>query len=220
MAGWILSAPATAEKKYGPGVTDTEIKIGQTMPYSGPLSVYGQIGAAQVAYFKMINDKGGINGRKVMLISLDDGYNPSKTFEQTRRMVEKDNVLLLFNSVGTATNLAVRKYTNVKKVPQIFLAGGDSAWSDYKNYPWTIGWMPTYTAEARLYARHILQTNPNAKIGVLYSNDEYGRDYLQGLKEGLGSKAESAIVRAESFEWSDPTVDSQMVSLHSSGADT
>ena len=168
----------------------------------------------------MLNDKGGINGRKITLISLDDAYNPAKTVEHTRRLVELDDVLLLFSSVGTTTNLAVRKYTNGKKVPQIFVAGGDTAWGDHQNFPWTIGWMPTYRAEARLYAKHILKNRPNAKVAVLYANDEYGKDYLQGFKEGFGDKAATMIVATASFEWTDPTVDSQIISLKGSGADT
>ncbi len=209
-----------AQRYTGPGVTETEIRIGQTMPYGGPISAYGAVGHAQVAYFQMINDKGGINGRKIKLISLDDGYNPAKTVEHTRRMIEQDDVLLLFSSVGTTTNLAVRKYTNAKKVPQLFVAGGDTAWGDHKNYPWTMGWMPTFRAEGRLYAKHILRYRPDAKIGVLYANDDYGKDYVQGFKEGLGDKANAMIVRMESFEWTDPTVDSQIISLKGSGADT
>ena len=211
---------AQAQRYTGPGVTQTEIRIGQTLPYSGPLSVYGAVGHAQAGYFRMLNDKGGINGRKITLISLDDGYNPAKTVEQTRRLVELDDVLLLFSSLGTTTNLAVRKYTNGKKVPQIFLGGGDTAWGDYQNYPWTIGWLPTYRAEAHLYAKHILRTRPNAKVAVLYANDEYGKDYLQGFKEGFGDQAATMIVATASFEWTDPTVDSQLISLQASGADT
>ena len=216
----VLSTAAIAQKRYDPGVTDTEIKIGQTMPYSGPISAYGAIGRAQLAYFEKINAEGGINGRKVRLISLDDGYNPAKAVEQVRRLVEQDDVLLIFNSVGTATNLAVRKYLNAKKVPQLLTSGGDSAWGDYEHYPWTMGWMPTYRDEARLYARHILQNRPNAKIAVLYLNDDYGREYLQGLKDGLGDKAARMIVAVQSYEVSDPTVKSQVVELMASGADT
>lgn len=216
----VTMTPCQAQRYTGPGVTETEIRIGQTMPYSGPISAYGTVGHAQVAYFQMINDKGGINGRKIKMISLDDGYNPAKTVEHTRRMIEQDDVLLLFSSVGTTTNLAVRKYTNAKKVPQLFVAGGDTAWSDYKNFPWTIGWMPTFRAEGRLYAKHILRNRPNAKIGVLYANDDYGKDYLQGFKEGLGDKASTMIVGMASYEWTDPSVDSQIISLKGSGADT
>ena len=211
---------AGQDKKYGPGVSDTEIKIGQTMPYSGPISAYGAIGRAQLAYFEKVNAEGGINGRKVRLISLDDGYNPAKAVEQVRRLVEHDDVLLIFSSVGTATNLAVRKYLNAKKVPQLLTAGGDSAWGDHKHYPWTMGWMPTFLDEARLYAKHILQNRPNAKIAVLYLNDDYGREYLQGLKVGLGDKATRMVVAEQSYEVTDPTVKSQVVELKASGADT
>jgi branched-chain amino acid transport system substrate-binding protein len=224
---WILAAVAMAfstvvfaQKHYGPGVTDVEIKLGQTMPYSGPVSALGTIGRAQVAYFAKINAAGGINGRKVQVISLDDGYNPAKGVEQVRRLVEQDEVLLVFSAVGTPTNLATRKYLNTRKVPQLLTAGGDSAWGDYKHYPWTMGWMPTYRDEARLYARHILQNRPDAKIAVLYLNDDYGREYLQGLKDGLGDKAARMIVAEQSYEVSDPTVKSQVVELKASGADT
>jgi len=219
-ATFMLGSPVIAQKRYGPGVTDTEIRIGQTMPYSGPISAYGAIGHAQLAYFQKINSEGGINGRKVTLISLDDAYNPAKTVEHIRRLVEHDKVLLIFSSVGTVTNLAVRKYLNAQKVPQLLTSGGDTAWGDHKNYPWTIGWMPTFRSEARLYARHILRTRPNAKIAVLYLNDDYGRDYLQGLREGLSDKAGRLIVAERSYEISDPTVKSQMVELRASGADT
>lgn len=215
------SALASAAERFtGPGVTTDEILIGQTMPYSGPLSAYGAVGHAQAAYFRMINEKGGIHGRKIRILSMDDGYNPAKTVEHTRRMIEQDNVLLLFSSVGTATNIAVRKYVNARKVPQLFVAGGDSAWAEPRTYPWTMGWMPTFRAEARLYGKHILKNRPDAKIAVLYANDDYGKDYLQGFREGLGSKADTMIVGAESFAWSDTTVDSQIISLKASGADT
>jgi len=209
-----------AQRFTGPGVSEFEIRIGQTMPYSGPVSAYGAIGKAHSAYFQMLNEKGGINGRRIRLISLDDTHNPAKTVEHTRRLVEQEDVLLTFNSVGSATNLAVRKYLNDKKVPQLFVAGGDSAWGDHRNFPWTIGWMPTFRAEARLYARHILSQRPNARIAVLHASDDYGRDYLKGFREGLGSKAANMIVAEASFEWSDPTVDSQIISLKASGADT
>ncbi|MFN0313921.1 MAG: ABC transporter substrate-binding protein [Burkholderiales bacterium] len=214
----LASQPAGAEKKYSPGASDSEIKIGQTMPYSGPVSAYGAIGRAQAAYFDKVNAEGGINGRKIKLISLDDGYSPAKTVEHTRRMVEQDEVLLMFNSVGTATNKSVRKYLNQKQVPQLFVAGGDSGWSDYKQFPWTIGWMPSYRSEAKLYAQHILKHRPNAKIGVLYLNDDFGKDYLAGFKEGLGERA--TIVLAEPYEMFYATVDSQVVSLKAAGVDT
>jgi branched-chain amino acid transport system substrate-binding protein len=215
----MLSAPAFAAKHYGPGVTDTEIKIGQTMPYSGPASAYGQFGKAHAAYFKMINDEGGINGRKIDFISLDDGYSPPKTVEQTRKLVEQDGVLLQFGSLGTPTNSAVHKYLNAKKVPQLFVATGATKWGDPKHFPWTMGWQPSYQQEARIYAEDILKNHPNAKIGVLYQNDDYGKDYLKGLVDGLGAKAKTMIVKEVSYETSEPTIDSQIVALKGSGAD-
>ena len=215
-----LIAPAWAQKKYGPGVTDTEIKLGQTMPYSGPASAYGAIGKAEVAYFKMVNDRGGINGRKINLISLDDAYAPPRAVEQVRRLVEEDDVLALFQTLGTPTNTAFHKYVNVKKVPHLFLATGATKWGDPKNYPWTIGFQPAYQVEAAIYARYILKNKPDAKIAVLYQNDDYGKDYVKGLKDGLGAKARSMIVAEASYEVTDPTVDSQIVTLKSSGADT
>ncbi|HZP85573.1 MAG TPA: ABC transporter substrate-binding protein [Burkholderiales bacterium] len=213
------AVPAYAQKKYGPGVTDTEIKLGQTMPYSGPASAYGTIGKAEVAYFKMINDQGGINGRKINLISLDDAYSPPRTVEQVRKLVEEEQVLALFQTLGTPTNTAIHKYLNVKKVPQLFVATGATKWGDPKNYPWTMGWQPSYQIEAKIYAKYILQSKPNAKIAVLYQNDDYGKDYLKGFKDGLGAKAASMIVSEVSYEVTDPTVDSQIVTLKSSGAD-
>ena len=210
--------PVHAQKKYGPGVSDTEIRIGQTMPYSGPASAYGVIGKSQKAFFDMINEQGGINGRKINFISLDDGYNPARTVEQTRRLVEQENVLLLFQSLGTPTNSAIHKYVNAKKVPHVLIATGASKWADPKNHPWTIGFNPSYQVEARIYAQHILRTAPGAKIAVLHQNDDFGKDYLAGLKSGLGAKA-SQIVREVSYEVTDPTVDSQVVDLKGSGAD-
>jgi branched-chain amino acid transport system substrate-binding protein len=217
---FVFGADASAEKHYGPGVSDTEIKIGQTMPYSGALSAYGQIGRAQLAYFEMINAKGGINGRKIRLISLDDGYLPPKTVEHVRKLVEHEQVLLIFNSVGTATNVAVRKYLNARKVPHLFVAGGDAAWGDPEHFPWTIGWGGRQQMEASLYARHILANRPNARIAILSINDDFGRDYVKGLKDGLGARAASMIVAEQTYEYSDPTVDSQIVTLKASGADT
>jgi branched-chain amino acid transport system substrate-binding protein len=211
---------ADAEKRYGPGVTDTEIKIGQTMPYSGPVSAYGAVGRAQLAYFAKVNAEGGINGRKITLISLDDGYNPAKAVEAARRLIEQDNVLLLFSSAGTATNLATRKYLNAHRVPHLFVAGGDSAWADRSHFPWMIGWMPAYQVEASLYAKDILKTRPRARIGLLYAADDYGRDYAEGFKKALGDRAASMIVSEQTFQWSDPTVDSQIFALKASGADT
>ena len=211
---------ALAEKRYGPGVTDTEILIGQTMPYSGAGSAYGAIGKAQLAFFAAVNAAGGINGRKVKLLSLDDAYLPPKTVEHVRRLVEQDQVLLIFSSVGTATNMAVRKYLNAKGVPHLFVAGGDSAWGDHERYPWTMGWMPSYRHEASLYAQHILKTRPDAKIALFSLNDDYGRDYVAGFKAALGEKARTMIVGEQTYEATDPTVDTQIVSLKASGADT
>jgi len=211
---------AHAQKKYGPGASDTEIKIGQTIPYSGPASAYGTIGKAEAAYFQWINDQGGVNGRKITFISLDDGYNPAKTVEQTRRLVEQEEVLLLFQSLGTPTNSAIHKYVNAKKVPHILLATGATKWSDPKNFPWTMGFNPTYQSEGRIYAQYILKNHPNAKLAVLYQNDDFGKDYVIGLKSVLGDKAASMIVKEATYEVTDPTIDSQVVALKASGADT
>jgi branched-chain amino acid transport system substrate-binding protein len=216
----LFASLAVADKRYGPGVTDTEIKIGQTMPYGGPLSAYGAVGRAQLAYFAKVNAQGGINGRKITLISLDDAYNPAKTVEHVRRLVEQDQVLLLFGSVGTVPNIAIRRYVNALGVPHLFVAGGDSAWGDYVHFPWTMGWMAPYRLEARLYARDILKTRPEARIGLLYENDDYGRDYVQGFKEGLGSKAATMIVSEQTYELTDATVDTQIYALKAAGADT
>ena len=216
----LCALPALAQKYTGPGVTETEILIGQTMPYSGPLSAYSALGKAHKGFFDAINATGGINGRKVRFISLDDASLPSKTVEHTRRLVEQDQVLLMFSSVGTPNNLAVRKYLNAKKVPQLFVAGGDSAWGDHEKFPWTMGWMPSYRHEGQLYGRHILKTRPNAKIGTLTLNDEYGRDYLAGLRDAPGDKARTMIVAEQTYELTDPTVDTQVVALKASGADT
>ena len=215
----LAAAPAAAQKKYDPGASDTEIKIGQTMPYSGPASAYGTIGKAEAAYFKMINDQGGINGRKINFISLDDAYSPPKTVEMVRRLVEQDEVLLVFQTLGTPSNTAIQKYMQAKKVPQLFVATGATKWNDPAGNPWTMGWQPNYQTETTIYAKHILREKPNAKIGVLYQNDDYGKDYLKGLKDGLGDKAKSMIVAEVSYEVSDPTVDSQIVQLQGSGAD-
>ena len=215
-----LGHPAAAEKKYGPGVTDTEIKIGQTMPYSGPASSYGTVGKAEAAYFAKVNAEGGVNGRKISLISVDDGYSPPRTVEQVRRLVEQEEVLLIFSVLGTPTNAAVQKYLNAKKVPQLFCASGGSEFGDPQHFPWTMGWRPNYRSEARVYAKYILKTRPDAKIGVLYQNDDLGKDYLKGLHEGLGEKAGSMIVSQVSYEVTDPTVDSQIVTLNASGANT
>ncbi|HEY5291001.1 MAG TPA: ABC transporter substrate-binding protein [Burkholderiales bacterium] len=219
IAGLALSASAAlAQKKYDPGASDTEIKIGNIMPYSGPASAYGTIGKAEAGYFKKINDEGGINGRKINFVSVDDGYSPPKAVEMARRLVEQDQVLLVFQSLGTPSNSAIHKYMNAKKVPQLFVATGASKWNDAKNFPWTMGWQPNYQTEAAIYAKHILQTKPDAKIAVLYQNDDYGKDLLKGFEDELGDKAKKMIVAKVSYETSDPTVDSQIVQLQGSGA--
>ncbi len=223
LAGLALCAAATsasAQKKYDPGADDKEIKVGHIGPYSGPASAYGTIGKAIGAYFEKINAEGGINGRKIKFLTLDDGYNPAKTVEMTRKLVEEDEVLLLFNTLGTPPNTAIHKYMNTKKVPHLFVATGATKWGDPKNFPYTMGWQPSYQAEGKIYAAHILETKPNAKIGVLLQNDDYGKDYLKGLEDGLGAKAATMIVAKVTYEVTDPTVDSQMVTLKASGADT
>jgi branched-chain amino acid transport system substrate-binding protein len=213
------SSGALAQKKYDTGATDTEIKIGNIMPYSGPASAYGVIGKTEAAYFKKINDAGGINGRKINFISYDDGYSPPKTVEQARKLVESDEVLFVFNSLGTPPNSAIHKYMNSKKVPQLFVATGATKWNDPKDFPWTMGWQPNYQSETQIYAKYILKEKPAAKIAVLYQNDDYGKDYLKGLKDGLGAKAASMIIAEESFETTEPTVDNHIVKLKSTGAD-
>jgi ABC-type branched-subunit amino acid transport system substrate-binding protein len=213
------SSGALAQKKYDVGATDTEIKIGNIMPYSGPASAYGVIGKTEAAYFKMINDAGGINGRKINFISYDDAYSPPKTVEQARKLVESDEVLFIFNSLGTPSNSAIHKYMNSKKVPQLFVATGATKWNDPKEYPWTMGWQPNYQSETQIYAKWLLKNKPDAKIAVLFQNDDYGKDYLKGLKDGLGAKAASMIIAEESFETTEPTIDSHIVKLKSSGAD-
>ena len=220
----VLSAAALmpavqAQKKYGPGASDTEIKIGQTMPYSGPASAYGSQGKTTLAYFKMLNAKGGINGRKINLLSLDDGYSPSKTIEQTRRMVEQDEVLAIMNALGTPTNSATHKYLNQLKVPQLLIASGASKWNDPKNFPWTTPFFPPYVEEGIIYGKHIVQNFPNAKIAVISQNDDSGRDYVKGFKQGLGAKV-NQIVKEVTYEVTDPTVDSQVIDMKTSGADT
>ena len=215
----IGTASATAQRKYDPGASDAEIKIGQTMPYSGPASAYATVGKVEAAYFKMINESGGIRGRKITLLSYDDGYNPAKTVEQVRRLVESDQVLLTFQSLGTPTNAAVQNYLNGKKVPHLFLSTGATRFTDPQHFPWSMGYNLNYRTEGRLYARYILDNYPNAKIGALYQNDDYGRDYLMGLREGLGSKAATMIVAEAPYEVTDPTISSQMVNLRAAGAD-
>jgi branched-chain amino acid transport system substrate-binding protein len=210
---------AFAQKKYDPGASDTEIKIGNINPYSGPASAYGLIGKTIAAYFNKVNAEGGINGRKINLISYDDAYSPPKAVEQARKLVESDEVLLIFQSLGTPSNTAIQKYMNAKKVPQLFVATGATKWGDPKHFPWTMGWQPPYQTEARIYAKYLLDKHPNAKIGILYQNDDYGKDYVKGMTDGLGAKATTMIVAEQPYETSDPTVDSQMVNLKVSGAD-
>jgi branched-chain amino acid transport system substrate-binding protein len=209
-----------AQNKYDSGANDKEIKIGHINPYSGPASAYGTIGKSIAAWFEKVNAEGGINGRKIKFISLDDGYSPPKTVEQARKLVEQEEVLALFNPLGTPPNSAIHKYMNQRKVPQLFVATGATKWGDPKNFPWTMGWQPNYQSEAKIYAEHILETSPNAKIAVLYQNDDYGKDYLKGFEDGLGARAKSMIVSKQSYEVTDPTIDSQMNSLKASGADT
>ena len=209
---------ALAQKKYDTGATDTEVKIGHIVPYSGPASAYGIIGKTEEAYFKMINDNGGINGRKIRFISYDDAYSPPKAVEQVRKLVESDEVLLVFNALGTPSNTAIQKYMNAKKVPQLFVATGATKWNDPKHFPWTIGWQPSYQSEARIYAKYLLKEKPDAKVAVLYQNDDFGKDYLKGLKDGFGAKV-STIIAEESYEVSEPTIDNHIVKLKASGAD-
>ncbi len=213
------SSASFAQKKYDTGATDTEIKIGNIMPYSGPASAYGVIGKTEDAYFRKINAEGGINGRKITFVSYDDAYTPPKTVEQARKLVESDEVLFIFNSLGTPPNSAIQKYMNQKKVPQLFVATGATKWNDPKEFPWTMGWQPNYQSESTIYAKYILKNKPDAKIAVLYQNDDYGKDYLKGFKDGLGSNAASMIVMEESYEVSEPTIDSHIVKLKSTGAD-
>jgi branched-chain amino acid transport system substrate-binding protein len=215
----VTSSGALAQKKYDTGATDTEIKIGNIMPYSGPASAYGVIGKTEEAYFKKINAEGGINGRKINFVSYDDAYSPPKTVEQARKLVESDEVLLVFNPLGTPPNSAIQKYLNSKKVPQLFVATGATKWNDPKDFPWTMGWQPNYQSESRIYAKYILKEKPNAKIAILYQNDDYGKDYVKGLKDGLGAKAATMIVAEESYETSQPTIDSNIVKLKSTNAD-
>ena len=219
LAVTMMGGTALAQKKYDTGATDTEIKIGNINPYSGPASAYGVIGKTIDAYFKKVNAEGGINGRKITFISYDDGYSPPKAVEQTRKLVESDEVLLMFQPLGTPGNTAIQKYMNQKKVPQLFVATGATKWNDPKNFPWTMGWQPNYQTEGQIYAKYILKEKPNAKIAILYQNDDYGKDYVKGLKDGLGAKAATMIVAESSYEVSEPTVDSHIVKLKSSGAD-
>src|ERR1700751_2302353 len=210
---------ALAQKKYDTGATDTEIKIGNIMPYSGPASAYGVIGKTEQAYFNKINAEGGINGRQINFISYDDSYSPPKAVEQARKLVERDEVLLIFNPLGTPSNSAIHKYMNAKKVPQLFVSSGAAKWNDPKNFPWTMGWQPSYQVEGRIYAKYILQNYPGKKIGVLYQNDDFGKDYVIGLREGLGDQADKLIALEASYETSSPTVDSQVVQIKGANVD-
>jgi len=213
------ASPAAAQKKYDPGASDTEIKIGNINPYSGPASAYGTIGKTIAAYFNKVNAEGGINGRKINFISYDDGYSPPKAVEQARKLVESDEVLFIFQSLGTPSNTAIQKYMNAKQVPQLFVATGATKWGDPKNFPWTMGWQPSYQSESQIYAQYILKNHPNGKIGILYQNDDYGKDYVKGLKDGLGDKAKAMIISEQPYEVADPTIDSQIINLKASGAD-
>jgi branched-chain amino acid transport system substrate-binding protein len=213
------SGSALAQKKYDTGATDTEIKIGNIVPYSGPASAYGIIGKSEEAYFKMINENGGINGRKIKFISYDDAYSPPKAVEQVRKLVESDEVLVVFSALGTPSNTAIQKYLNAKKVPQLFAATGATKWNDPTHFPWTIGWLPSYQSEGRIYAKFLMKEKPDAKVAVLYQNDDFGKDYLKGLKDGFGAKAASMIAMEESYEISEPTIDNHIVKLKASGAD-
>ena len=215
----LANTGAFAQKKYDVGATDTEIKIGNIMPYSGPASAYGIIGKTENAYFKKINAEGGINGRKITFISYDDAYSPPKTVEQARKLVESDEVLFIFNPLGTASNSAIQKYMNEKKVPQLFVATGATKWNDPKQFPWTMGWQPNYQSEGRIYAKYILKERPTGKIGILYQNDDYGKDYVKGIRDGLGDKADAMIIGEKSYETSNPTIDLYVVALKSEGAD-
>jgi len=219
VAALVLAGPALAQKKYSPGASDSTIKLGNIMPYSGPASAYGTIGRVEAAYFKMLNEQGGINGRKINFITLDDGYSPPRTVEQVRKLVEQEEVLLIFQPLGTPSNSAIQQYLNARKVPQLFVATGATKWGDPQHFPWTMGWQPSYQTEAKIYAKYLLQTKPDAKIAVLYQNDDYGKDYLKGIKDGLGEKAAKMIVSEASYEVTDPTIDSQIVTLKGSGAD-
>ena len=220
-AGVVLAAgAANADKKYGPGVSDTEIKIGNTNPYSGPASSYGTIGKAIKAFFDKVNAEGGVNGRKIKFVSLDDGYSPPKTKEQFRKLVEKEKVALIFQSLGTPTNSAVHKYMNKKKVPHLFVATGATKWGQPKKFPWTMGWQPNYQTEGAVFANYLKINKPNAKVAILFQNDDYGKDYVKGFKDALGPLASKMVVAEESYEVAEPTVDSQVVNLKASGADT
>jgi branched-chain amino acid transport system substrate-binding protein len=215
----LASSAALAQKKYDTGASDTEIKIGNIMPYSGPASAYGIIGKTEEAYFKMINDKGGINGRKIIFVTYDDGYSPPKAVEQVRKLVESDEVLAVFNPLGTPSNSAIQKYLNAKKIPQLFVATGATKWNDPKNFPWTIGWQPSYQSEAQIYAKWLIKEKPDAKVAILYQNDDFGKDYLKGTKDGLGAKGASMIIMEESYEVSEPSIDGHIVKIKAANPD-
>jgi ABC-type branched-subunit amino acid transport system substrate-binding protein len=218
LAATLLAAPASAQKRYDPGASDTEIKLGQTMPYSGPLSSFATLGKAELAYYRMINEQGGVNGRRINLVSLDDGYSPPKTVEVTRQLVEDEKVLAIVGTLGTPTNAAIQKYLNTKKVPQLFMATGASRWDDPKNFPWTMTWQPSYVAEASIYASYVMEKMPDARVAVLFQNDDFGKDFVRGFRERLGERAKTVIVREVSYEVTDATVDSQLIDLASSHA--
>jgi branched-chain amino acid transport system substrate-binding protein len=215
----LTAQDASAQKKYDTGASDTEIKIGNVEAYSGPASAYGVIGKTEDAYFKMVNDQGGIDGRKINFITYDDGYSPPKTVEQVRKLIESDEVFLVFNALGTPTQTAVQKYHNSKKVPQLFVATGASKWNDPKDFPWTMGFQPSYRVEARIFAKYILKTKPDAKVAVFYANDDFGKDYVTGLKEVFGDKSSSVLIAEESYETTEPSIDSHIVKLKGTGAD-
>ena len=215
----LASGAALAQKTYDTGASDTEIKIGNIMPYSGPASAYGIIGKTEEAYFKMINDKGGINGRKIVYVTYDDGYSPPKAVEQVRKLVESDEVLAVFNPLGTPSNTAIQKYLNAKKIPQLFVATGATKWNDPKGFPWTMGWQPSYQSEAQIYAKWLLKEKPDAKVAILYQNDDFGKDYLKGTKDGFGAKASSMIIMEESYEVSEPSIDGHIVKIKAANPD-
>jgi branched-chain amino acid transport system substrate-binding protein len=219
-AALLALTATTAAADNTPGVTQTEIKVGQTMPYSGPASAYAVIGRTELAFFKMINEKGGVNGRKITLLSEDDSYNPAKAVEQTRKLVEADNVTFILSSLGTATSSATERYLNDRKIPQLFLMTGADKFGNYKDFPWTMGYQPSYRTEAVVYAKYILKKRPNAKIAILYQNDDFGKDYVIGLKEGLGAKYASLVAKEATYEVTDTTLDNQVIALQASGADT
>ncbi|MBJ7403758.1 MAG: ABC transporter substrate-binding protein [Bradyrhizobium sp.] len=214
----LSTCTALAQKRYDTGATDTEIKVGNIMPYSGPASAYGVIGKTEEAYFRMVNDRGGINGRKINFVTYDDGYSPPKAVEQVRKLVESDEVLLVFNPLGTPSNTAIQKYLNSKKIPQLFVATGATKWNDPKHFPWTMGWQPSYQSEAQIYAKWLMRERPDAKVAILYQNDDFGKDYVKGTRDGFGAKA-SSIIMEESYEVSEPSIDSHIVKIKAANPD-